>query len=487
MSKLTEADLMAYQVEGVNRILSQDKLYLGDDPGLGKTAQIINAARKLPASTLAKGVLLIVPASLRINWHREWEIWDGPDCELHVLSYQAATKDAQKTCPSLLSKWWRDPANQDIINMKLLPHFELGKAEVGVLERTWGLAVFDEAHALKSTKSQRGRALVKSVYKEEDSNMREHWARTPGVRAERLVFLSGTPILNRPSDIFPLLRHLDDKEWSSKTRFEQRYCDAKVDKWGRWDASGLSNAKELREKLKPYLLRRRKKDVLTQLPAKRRQVIELELGKRDTKLTTKLMSELLGLGDSDILTDNDLDMIWTVKGMDQLDGKLQDHVASIRRDVGKAKVKPFIETLIEQDGLDILPDKLVVFAHHREVIEQITDGLNTKGIKAAAYYGGMNDSDKDAVVQGFQKGDLQVFVGSIMAAGVGLTLTAADTCMILEPSYIPAENTQAEDRLHRIGAQKPVLIQYIAAANTLDARVLSLVVSKMEMISEVLS
>ena len=96
----------------------------------------------------------------------------------------------------------------------------------------------------------------------------------------------------------------------------------------------------------------------------------------------------------------------------------------------------------------------------------------------------MNDQQKDEVVQGFQKGEIRVFVGSILAAGMGLTLTAADTCIILEPSYVPADNIQAEDRLHRIGAFSPVLIQYIAVAKTLDVRILDLVTQKMRMIDE---
>lgn len=464
MSKLDETDLMPYQTEGVARILAQNRLYLGDDPGLGKTAQVICAAKQLPQSILDRGILLIVPASLRMNWHHEWEMWGGPKCELYIMSYQEAAKDAQGLPP------------------------KKGQSRVGVLERQWGLVAFDEAHALKNTKSQRSKVLVRAVYKEEDeATGRDYWVRTEGVRADKIVFMSGTPILNQPSDIFNLLRHLDPNTWSSKTQFEQRYCDGHVDKFGRWDVSGISNEDELRRKLKPLLLRRRKKDVLTQLPAKRRQVIEIEIGKRDQASVNRMMYEMMGQGCSGMLTDSDEDLKWTVKAIEgDVEGKLFDHVARVRMETGVAKIKPFTDALIEQHSLGVLPKKLVVFAHHRKVIEEVTDALNKKGIKSSAYYGGMNDTAKHEVVRSFQDGDLQVFVGSIMAAGVGLTLTAADTCMILEPSYVPAENTQAEDRLHRIGATKPVLIQYIAAANTLDARVLSLVVDKMEMISKVL-
>ena len=152
-----------------------------------------------------------------------------------------------------------------------------------------------------------------------------------------------------------------------------------------------------------------------------------------------------------------------------------------------SKLKPTLDYIKEQDTLGVLPPKLVVFAHHRELIEELTEGLNKAGIKADKYYGGMSDADKNNVVNDFMKGDLQVFVGSIIAAGVGLTLTAADTCIIIEPSYVPAENIQAEDRIHRIGAQKPVLIQYITLDKTLDSRIMSILVSKMQMIEQVMS
>jgi len=120
-------------------------------------------------------------------------------------------------------------------------------------------------------------------------------------------------------------------------------------------------------------------------------------------------------------------------------------------------------------------------------LEELSEALNKKKIKTSIYYGGMNDAQKNEVVENFQNGDTQVFAGSIASAGVGLTLTAASTSIILEPSYVPAENIQAEDRIHRIGATSNVLIQYIALANSMDSRILGIVVDKMEMIKEVMS
>lgn len=467
MATLGEADLLPYQAEGVDAIVNRRRLYLGDDPGLGKTAQVIIACANLPDRMLDKGVLIICPASLRLNWRAEWEKWGGPECELHIMSYQEATKDAQGKPP------------------------RKGRERVGIKERHWGLVCMDEAHALKSTKSQRGRALIFNIWKElkdaAEPELGEIFVRSEGVEGDRMVLMSGTPVLNKPVDIFPLIRHLDRKTWPSKSKFEQRYCDAHVDNFGRWNTDGSSNLSELKEKLTGpgLLLRRMKKDVLKDLPAKRRQIIPVTGRVGDTRKIQSILADIVS--EEPTLTDSDADLKWAVTALGELSSTKMGQVAELRQKLGIAKLEPALDYIMEQHKLGVLPEKLVIFAHHREVIEVLTKSLNQNGISAKKYYGGMSDDEKDQVVREFQTGSLQVFVGSIMAAGVGLTLTAADTAIILEPSYVPAENIQAEDRLHRIGAVNPVLIQYLVLANSLDARIMTVVTQKMEMISEILS
>jgi SNF2 family DNA or RNA helicase len=457
---VTDDDLMPYQTEGVNRILGSDCMYIADDPGLGKTAQVIRACANMTKAILDRGVVIVCPASLRSNWAQEWGKWEGPACEKHIMSYQEAVKDCEGNPP------------------------KKGSKRVGLLSKTWGVVVFDEAHALKTSGGKTNRAkcgLIFNVWKikGEDEETPDRWERRLGISSTKTIMLSGTPILNKPIDIFPVLRHMRPKVWSSKSKFESRYCDAHVDRYGRWKADGHSNLKELKERLdnSGIFIRRRKRDVLKQLPPKRRQIITVDA----TAKTINLVEAELK---AKMLSDSTADMDWEVKAFEEFENMSTDHVAQIRRTLGLAKVDPCMNYLVEQEKLGVLPEKLVLFAHHREVIERAVDALCFNNIRAAPFYGGMNDRQKNDVVEDFQKGDLRVFVGSIMAAGVGLTLTAADTCMILEPSYVPAENVQAEDRLHRIGAVNPVLVQYIALANTLDVRILDLVTQKMRMIDE---
>jgi len=457
---MNDLDLMPFQIEGRDKILTSKCMYLGDDPGLGKTAQVIRACANMSQGILDQGVVIICPASLRTNWNLEWEKWDGPECELHIMSYQEAVKDCEGKPP------------------------RKGKARVHLLSKIWGVVAFDEAHALKTCGGKTKRAksgLIYNVWKviSDDEEIPDRWERVPGIKSNRTVMLSGTPVLNKPVDIFPVLRHMQPDIWKSKSRFEARYCDGHVDMYGRWKADGHSNLKELRERLETggIFLRRRKKDVLKQLPEKRRQIITVEAGVKATSIIEASLK-------SSIITDSVADMNWSVSAMDEFENMSQDHIAEIRRNLGKAKAPACLEYIIEQNKLGVLPEKIVLFAHHREVIENVVSTLNSKGISASPYYGGMNDKQKNTVLQEFQNGPLRVFVGSIIAAGVGLTLTAADTAIILEPSYVPAENIQAEDRLHRIGAVNSVLIQYIALSNTLDVRILELVTQKMRMIDE---
>lgn len=466
MKTLNDSHLMPYQVEGRDRIVKQDVIYLGDDPGLGKTAQVIRACAKMPLSVIERGVVIVCPASLRVNWASEWLKWDGPECELHIMSYQEAVNDCQGKNP------------------------KKGKARVGLLDRTWGVVAFDECHALKTCGGKTKRAKSGLIYniwieKTPDPELPDKWHRVDGISALKTVMMSGTPILNKPSDLFSVLRHMDPSTWGSKTKFESRYCNGHMGKWG-WDATGASNLGELKQRLvgSGIMLRRLKNDVLTQLPAKRRQLLQVEGTSKTTKACDSLMQSAL---DSAILSDQLGDMSGQIEDMGDFELLPQSHIAQIRRELGLAKLQPTIDYLVEQEGLGVLPPKLVLFAHHREVIQEITLKLNMAGIKSEMYYGGMNDTQKNQVVTNFMTGDTQVFVGSIVAAGVGLTLTSADTCIILEPSYVPAENIQAEDRIHRIGAQKPVLIQYITLANSLDSRIMDIIIDKMGMIQQVMS
>lgn len=461
---MNDTDLMPYQVEGRDAILGSDCMYIGDDPGLGKTAQVIRACAAMPDTILNRGVVVVCPASLRTNWSLEWKKWEGPACPLHILSYQEAVKDCEGKPP------------------------RKGKAKVGLLSKTWGVVVFDEAHSLKTSGGKTKRAKSGLIYnvwlvRSEEEEVPDRWERVEGISSVKTVMLSGTPVLNRPVDIFPVLRHMRRKDWPSKSKFESRYCDGHIDRFGRWKADGHSNLKELRQRLEQsgIFMRRRKKDVLKQLPPKRRQIISVEAGVSTTKTCQSILTASL---EADILDDSTTDFDWTVNAFEEFENLSKDHIAEIRRNLGKAKIDPCMNYIIEQEKLGVLPDKLVIFAHHREVIERAVDTLNFNNISAHAYYGGMNDTQKNAVVQEFQNGSLRVFVGSLVAAGVGLTLTAADTAIVIEPSYVPAENVQAEDRLHRITATNPVLIQYIALANTLDTRILELVTQKMRMIDE---
>ena len=138
-------------------------------------------------------------------------------------------------------------------------------------------------------------------------------------------------------------------------------------------------------------------------------------------------------------------------------------------------VLDFLNDLLEEE------EKVVVFAHHRDVIDAIVKA----GENRVALVGGMTEKQKDAAVQAFQNGPARVFVGQIVAAGTGLTLTAARTVLFAELDWVPGNVTQAEDRCHRIGQKDTVRVFHLVAEGSIDARIVRAIVDKQQIIKEI--
>jgi SWI/SNF-related matrix-associated actin-dependent regulator 1 of chromatin subfamily A len=313
-----------------------------------------------------------------------------------------------------------------------------------------------------------------------------------GIQAKRKVFLTGTPILNRPVEIYPLLHALDPKKWPTKTKFGLRYCDAQQ-KFVRvrgggtkavWDFSGASNLDELQRELRSTIMvRRLKKDVLTELPPKRRQIIELpaedcgDAVREESEMYAKAEEGLLELKArvaAAALADDEEQYRLLAEQLQGASMVIFEEISMARHAVALAKlpqVISHIREILEEEG------KLVIMAHHRDIVEALHHEFADAG--AVMLYGGMSDKAKDESVTRFQTDPAcRVFVGSIKAAGVGLTLTAASTVVFAELDWVPGVVSQAEDRLHRIGQRESVLVQHLVLEGSLDARMVQFVVAK---------
>jgi SWI/SNF-related matrix-associated actin-dependent regulator 1 of chromatin subfamily A len=303
-------------------------------------------------------------------------------------------------------------------------------------------------------------------------------------RCTRVVALTGTPILNRPIELWPILQLVAPEYWDPAGlksqqivgvgegagffRYAKRYCDAKKEWHGRashWDFSGASNLPELQEKLRQScMVRRLKADVLTELPPKRRQVIALNRnGSADAA-----DAEWEALGDARA----ELEAYGDIEKMKK--GIAFEDISRARKDLAISKVDAVIEHVRECFESS---DKIILFAHHHEVIGRLQDEL--RDYNPAVITGLTPAALRQGEVEKFQENpECRLFIGSIGAAGVGITLTASSHVIFAEIDWTPAMMSQAEDRAHRIGQLESVLVQVLVVEGSLDARMIELIQHK---------
>jgi SWI/SNF-related matrix-associated actin-dependent regulator 1 of chromatin subfamily A len=430
--------------------------------GLGKTIQAIGV---INASPRPKKVLVVAPASLKLNWKRELEKW---------LTYPLTVGVAGNELP-----------DTDIV---ILNYDVLGKFKDKLMSASWDILIADEAHYAKNPKAQRTINLVGA-----EKKIGGKYVKVPGIadKAKRKIFLTGTPILNRPIELWPIVSTLTPGTFPNFISFAKRYANAQEGRYG-WDFSGASNLGELQDKLRATIMvRRMKKDVLTELPTKRRQVIELEpdskarkVVEREQELSKKHETELIKLRVAAELaktSGSDDDYESAVARLRTASRVAFDEISKERHDVALAKVPQVIEHL--KDVLE-QQDKVVVFAHHRDVIDQIMAAFPGEAVKLT---GEDSIDERQKSVDAFQTDpNVKIFVGSIHAAGVGITLTAASHVVFAELDWVPGNITQAEDRLHRIGQTNTVLVQHLVFDESLDAKIVKTLVEKQAVIAEAL-
>jgi SWI/SNF-related matrix-associated actin-dependent regulator 1 of chromatin subfamily A len=234
-----------------------------------------------------------------------------------------------------------------------------------------------------------------------------------------------------------------------------------------WDWSGADNLEELQQRMRErFMVRRLKIDVLPELPAKRRQVIVLEPGKALAKLVAR---EAQAYADYE---------------PESFVGKPQPAIGEIsetRKRIALGKTKFAIEHIGE---LLNETSKVVAFVHHHEVGDALAEAF---GASAVRIDGRTSLADRQTAVDRFQtETDIRVFIGGIQSAGTGITLTSASVVVFVESSWVPGENSQAEDRCHRIGQKDSVLVQHLVLENSLDEHVVQVLINKQEIIDKAL-
>lgn len=496
---------LPYQCAGVAGLLNRTNCLLADDPGLGKTIQVCGLINLV--DTIRK-VLIVCPLSLSINWRKELRKW-------LVRPYNVAIFNSLTFMPQ--------HADISIIHYDvLLKHVE------ALRSISWDLVVADECHLLKNQAARRTRSLLgidtrtanaenernKKKYDEDLDNHRrwpgdcKHPVRKPvvypltPVRGTRNVFLTGTPLPNRPKEGWPIFHHLDPVEFKSHTRYKALYCGATEfevvdEETGQertvYDDSGHSNLGALQKVLRgTIMIRRLKKDVLKELPAKRRCIIEIPHGHKaivEAELAAYLgtQEEIKRIREEARTAkekDNQAEYALAVSRLKKAKVAAFELIARQRHETGTATLPYLIDHLqsIIEEG-----EKVIVFMHHVDLIEAI---MARFGKKCVALYGKISAapsgalggiSPRQANVDRFQNDpSCMMIVGNYGPMGMGWTLTAANRVVAGELDWVPGNMTQAEDRAHRIGQHDMVLVEHLVLQGSLAAYMAQKVVEKQE-------
>lgn len=436
-----ESQLLPYQhvgiLEGVKRIKNHNAVLIGDEMGLGKTVQAILIAKKLEA----KRVVVICPASLKSNWEKEIIHW-YPSASCKVLN---GSKDA-------LSDALFHVVNYDVAH---------NYAEA-IKSGGFDLCILDEAHYLKTVSSRRTKAVLGYGHKK-------------GIaQTMPTVALSGTFSPNRPIELYPILKRLAPLaiDGMNMIEFGMIFCGGYKDSFGVWQLRGASRPLELSMRLRStVMIRRTKKEVLTQLPEKVKRVVRFDVGSHVESMV-KRQIELLGD------TPKDIDLANLLSGKSDILAEL----AKLRHDIAvefAPTAAEFIEELLNSGT-----DKVVVFAHHKGAIDVLEGAL--KAFNPVCITGDTPVKNRQGIVDKFQTDSrVRVFLGNIQAAGTGLTLTAAHTVVFAEPSWVPGENEQAVDRCHRIGQKLPVFAYFLVPANSLPEYIIDKSIQKQSNLNKI--
>ena len=431
IDKIAEGSLYPYQADGVAFLLSKKRAILADDMGLGKTRQAIVA---MEAGSPDGTILVVCPASLKLNWRREILMVDG-DASIEVLGVDTDQADAPR---------WI------IVNYDLL-----GKYTKRLHAIDWAGIILDEAHFIKNASKRTNHCLKLLGVQAE--------ARAPVIGPEYVFLLTGTPMTNRPKDLFNLFRCVGHPASRSFLSFAKRFCDAYRNDYG-WVTTGASNLDELNLLMKEVSIRRLKDEVLD-LPPKVRSWVPVDISSSKAALNA-IDVFLAWYADTDPSQPNDTAFL--------------ARLTKVRTALHKAKFAAVSERIKDVIATG---EKVIVFTCFTDGIERHKKKL---GDKAVTITGSDTPQKRMDAVDRFQTDPtVRVALCNIIAGGVGITLTAGTHVIFQDLDWVPANHAQAEDRCYRLGQDKRVTVEYFHAAGTLDGYIAELLQQKMALIAAV--
>ena len=429
-SKYSHRPPLDHQKVAIEQLLKNKKYILADDMGLGKTTSTIIASLE----TGAKKILIICPASLKINWQREYQLYSN------------------KTSYVCEGKNYSEESEIVIMNYDIIKNFHDSKDKKNsiILKSNFDLVIIDEAHYIQNVQAQRTK-LINDLVKD----------------IERLWLLTGTPMTSRPINYFNLLSLVDSPVAKNWMAYVVRYCSGfqfRVGPRKVWNVMGASNLEELRDRTSSTVLRRLKEDVLD-LPDKIITPVYLRLR---SKVYEELMGDYYNWYDKNPEESKNLSIQFT-------------KLTQVRQIIAEEKTQHTIElaeNIIEQGK------KVIIFCNFTKSLETIVSHF---GKSAVRLDGSMSKIQRQDSVDRFQEDDkVKVFVGNIKAAGVGITLTAAEAVIMNDLSFLPSDHSQSEDRAYRYGQKNNVLVYYPIFENTIEGIIYDILNNKKKIIQTVM-
>jgi len=438
-----EIKLYNHQVEGIRDLMHRSSFLLGDQPGLGKTLTALTVAAIDFDMGWAKRVLIITPATLKGNWAAE---------VAKFTTFSALTLDGTPAKRrKQLQQFAKDGTEVLIINYELVAKHIDDLQALG-----FDIAIADEAHAIKNYKSVRSKAVRQ-------------------LKVGRRMPLTASPIMNRADELWPILNWISPEEFPNYWRFVNRY--ALFGGYGGKQVVGVKRVEELRETLDGYMLRRLKSDVLD-LPPKLYTPVLVDLHPAQREIYDQVEQELLLQIPGDptpMEIESGMTKMLRLKQIVSTPANLELPDTSAKLDVAVDRANDLLA-----DG-----ERVVIFTQFRGTLASLEARFRSRGIKPYALHGDVPQSERRPIVDAWSSSKPAPLLAMLQVGAVGLTLTAASTAIFVDKLWTPEMNTQAEDRLHRIGTTETVQIIDLIAARTIEQRIQKVLQAKEDLFDNI--